>query len=1067
MATQDSKCYLESLLEKRELEECPLPLWKLKLTDDEFEGLRKSLELRTHLCNVANPFLKVRKDCALFFAEYWRRSYVEGSHSKQMVYDALGSTMQNADLCEEFYEAAKSGADSLRIERYKGKKSDTLNDLLYQGGLPMKLVVASDTNSVWDRFARGLVNRKIDFDELELGQVASQSKSLNDFCSQLIDAIEKSKYELMPFYCEGSDNLWYVRLKDIERQETRRKSLCHPFTLRWEFDIDQVEGKIDVKYIVGGATNLPASFIEQQGLGNVPFFSVQVMKDGKAEDSFDYVNNFCRYDVRSKRRYREGEEISVFVHNNKEPYLRGVMDMLASRLLYRNKDGMFETGNRLGSVESFLLIPTGWEICKAANLEPRMYRWGDTELTGIDVPSDYLDEIVIASGRDTVTFQRNMPQYWTEAKSSPLLGFDVIEPIYDVNKCDFALCHETEDSRISEKCRVQYRSRWQNDWTTIPEYGKIFVRAIDRHNFVAPISVINVGSGLSISLQRADEDSCRIKVVWPHGHVSIADGEKKIDDVWEIKKENCSDPHKIEVVFTPRNNSNNRFTLTLRAPFKGFSITDDHGRRIKDNSVIPFADIDKYQYHLVGQGIRRYTYGDEREKREIRWTGAELHVMSDGRKLRSIPYHGSLVTLLDSREQVHALLEKTSKNLVDAEIKVKMAFIDGQKFSFSIKESPYFPKQVDDGRVIVEDSNHGLVVFTGTLKLFKLDEPTHDPVIMKYNEETGAYVLPEAIRDWGKTLLVGQRRGRIRPALVNLSAQLDDDYRKRNYEETKATIKEGLSTATLGDNLWNVIFGWFEKSQIEDIPASSILELVGVAEDYKSLLRMAYILYIQTKADERDMLRDRLMSFSKDLAFQWYWLLPYLGGMVTSVEPFIGQAIESGQMKTCYINWALAKGEEGAEAMKALFDPNLFLDYVVRFVGETATSFEAWMKELAKSSMLDAYDTLHQEHVAEIANYIINKEKYRIELSDEDYIESNQQHLRDSTLRFFSLYDEPGKRGNELWLCQRVNAVVAHMQKKIDLFQESDEIRRSIIYCYKSQNYHFIILLNNKLNNEI
>lgn len=117
--------------------------------------------------------------------------------------------------------------------------------------------------------------------------------------------------------------------------------------------------------------------------------------------------------------------------------------------------------------------------------------------------------------------------------------------------------------------------------------------------------------------------------------------------------------------------------------------------------------------------------------------------------------------------------------------------------------------------------------------------------------------------------------------------------------------------------------------------------------------------------------------------------------------------------------------------------------------------------------MLDAYDTLHQEHVAEIANYIINKEKYRIELSDEDYIESNQQHLRESTLRFFSKYDEPGKRGNELWLCQRVNAVVAHMQKKIDLFQESDEIRRSIIYCYKSQNYHFIILLNNKLNNEI
>lgn len=36
--------YFETILQRRGLEECPLPLWKLKITEEEFKELRDLLE---------------------------------------------------------------------------------------------------------------------------------------------------------------------------------------------------------------------------------------------------------------------------------------------------------------------------------------------------------------------------------------------------------------------------------------------------------------------------------------------------------------------------------------------------------------------------------------------------------------------------------------------------------------------------------------------------------------------------------------------------------------------------------------------------------------------------------------------------------------------------------------------------------------------------------------------------------------------------------------------------------------------------------------------------------------
>lgn len=397
--------YFDSLLKKRRLEECPLPLWKLKITEEEFKDLRELLEKQTHVMSMCNnPFITLRKECTLFFAEYWRRLYVEGKHSKQMVYDALESTRHNVNLCDEFYEAARRGAKLLKIEKYDGGRADPLNDMLYQGGLPMKLVTANVTNSVWDRFTRGLVNRKYNFEELNLGLVASQSKCLRDYCEQLILGIETEQFMLMPFYCLNENDTWYMYLKELAKQEKIRRSRLHPYTLFWEFRIDNVENKIYTKYIVKGNQRLPKEFLEEQGLINIPFFSVQVRKNGQAIDTFDYANNFCRYAVVSKHPYTNGDYISLFLHYQEEPYIADNLDMTVPHLLYRNKNGKYELGNQIGKQESILLIPEGWTVDDSCTLDVHEYSWGETMLQGIRIPSDYANNILVKGEDGAITF---------------------------------------------------------------------------------------------------------------------------------------------------------------------------------------------------------------------------------------------------------------------------------------------------------------------------------------------------------------------------------------------------------------------------------------------------------------------------------------------------------------------------------------------------------------------------------------------------------------------------------------------------------------------------------------
>ena len=1054
----------KNILEKRHLDKCPLPLWKLKLSDDEYRQLKELLKQKTRSTQLENPFILVCREVALYFAEFWRREYYDGSHSKQLVYDSLEATGR-IDYSDEFYDAACRGAKFLHIELYKGgtnNRTDFMNSILYQGGLPMKLVTEGKVNSVWDRFVRGLINKKINFDDLDLGLVAANNTSLKEYCEQLITGIEADHFMLMPFHAENEFDSWYIFLQDLAKQEKKRQRLLRPFSLDWEFRIDSIEKRIFTKFIVNGGQRLPDAFLEDCGLLDMKSFTVQIQVNGKISDTFDYVHNFCRYAVVSKHPYYNGDKVSLFIDTRTEPHISGDLDMSVPHIMYRNKEGKYVLGNQIGKQDSFLLIPSSWKVSDDCILEQESYSWDTETYIGIRIPYDFQEDIKVESQDGVITLGPNSALYWTELTSTPLYIPDVQESLYDASHSRFTLCYDSEDgTRSSHSNNIEYRNKWQTEWSNDPSYGEIYARVKDSNgNFITPTKFINIGTGLTINVISSNESYCHLKVTWPHGRVSTDEGVRKANDIWLINKSDITN-NRIRFTLIPNENSHNQFVVTVRAPFKEFYINNIDDNRVDSDSWIPYADIDKYQYHLVGQDIREYTFGNCR--RELRWICDKLYVIENGKKLRTIPYEGSLMYLFDSREVIRTILERTSQNMLKAEVEISFTTSSGSKLRFGIKKSPFRPKQQEDGRVVITSKYKKPIDFRGALKLLKLDDPTHEPILLQYDDTRG-YILPQEIMSWGKTLLVGRARGRICPTLVDLTRNMSGEDRLNTRDSAIQTINCLISESQLGNDFWQRTINWFATIQNEDIPAASLLELYCISNNQEALLCLAFQLFAQCDSDERDTLTEQLKSMSNDLAFSWYWLRPYLDTIMLIIQKYL-QGFDNPVIRKIYIKWAMQQGEQAITYLSVLNDSDKYAEHAITCLMQVLSTFQNWMKDLCLTSLLETYDGDVTEETEFLASDLIENPKSvsRYDKSSEDFVEVNQDYINDSTSLFFLNFNEPGTVGNENWMFKRVNAVVAHLSKKVNLFEQSDEIRRSIIFCSKSCNRQFIISITNKL----
>lgn len=241
-STYDHTAYLK-ILQARNMKgiDKNMPLWKLKLTEEEYESLKKTL--------VENYFDldEYGIEAALCYAEWWRRDYHGNIPSKESVAMGIGLEI---DKSEDLYVAARK---ALKTHGYSfihtNHGTQYFRTLLNQGGLPVNYIKRSENLGSFTLFLKGLVSElsSINFDwNSEDFSVVNQlncisylgktfkNENIYDVAMQIARAIVMGDNSLLPY--DDTDSSLTALTQALKKEYSRAKHdhRTRPFSLHWK-----------------------------------------------------------------------------------------------------------------------------------------------------------------------------------------------------------------------------------------------------------------------------------------------------------------------------------------------------------------------------------------------------------------------------------------------------------------------------------------------------------------------------------------------------------------------------------------------------------------------------------------------------------------------------------------------------------------------------------------------------------------------------------------------------------------------------------------------------------------
>ena len=231
-----------------------MPLWKLKLTDEEYESLKQTL--------IENDFDlgKYGIEAALCYAEWWRRDYCGNVPSKESVAMGIGLDVEKS---EELYVAARK---ALKVHGYSfihtNHGTQYFRTLLNQGGLPVNYIKKSESLGSFTLFLKGLVNElsfinydwnSEDFSVInQLNCISYLGKTFKndniyDVAMQIARAIVMGDNSLLPYDDTDSSLAMLTQAWQKEYSRAKQDHRTRPFSLHWKLSTS--DNGIGVLYV--------------------------------------------------------------------------------------------------------------------------------------------------------------------------------------------------------------------------------------------------------------------------------------------------------------------------------------------------------------------------------------------------------------------------------------------------------------------------------------------------------------------------------------------------------------------------------------------------------------------------------------------------------------------------------------------------------------------------------------------------------------------------------------------------------------------------------------------------
>lgn len=218
-----------------------MPLWKFKLSEEEYEALKQTLRIHT------SDLAKYGEEAALCYAEWWRRDYKGNIPSKEDVAMGIGI---HSSYANELYKAARETLQKHGYTfLYSLKGTLYFRTLLNQGGLPINYITNSGNMGNYSRFLKELVSElsliNIDWNEVDssiiqqfncisyLGK-AFKNENIYDVSMQIAHAVIVGEKDILPY--DDTDASLAELTKSLETAYSRAKAQrkTRPLSLHWK-----------------------------------------------------------------------------------------------------------------------------------------------------------------------------------------------------------------------------------------------------------------------------------------------------------------------------------------------------------------------------------------------------------------------------------------------------------------------------------------------------------------------------------------------------------------------------------------------------------------------------------------------------------------------------------------------------------------------------------------------------------------------------------------------------------------------------------------------------------------
>lgn len=218
-----------------------MPLWKFKLSEEEYEALKQTLRIHT------SDLAKYGEEAALCYAEWWRRDYKGNIPSKEDVAMGIGI---HSSYANELYKAAREALQKHGYTFLHSLKGTLyFRTLLNQGGLPINYITNSGNMGNYSRFLKELVSElsliNIDWNEVDssiiqqfncisyLGK-AFKNENIYDVSMQIAHAVIVEEKDILPY--DDTDASLAELTKSLETAYSSAKAQrkTRPLSLHWK-----------------------------------------------------------------------------------------------------------------------------------------------------------------------------------------------------------------------------------------------------------------------------------------------------------------------------------------------------------------------------------------------------------------------------------------------------------------------------------------------------------------------------------------------------------------------------------------------------------------------------------------------------------------------------------------------------------------------------------------------------------------------------------------------------------------------------------------------------------------